>query len=208
MTTQPISALRQRMIEDMTIRRLASGTQANYLGAVARFAQHFGRSPDRLTYEDVRAYQQHLVQSGATERSVNRVTSGLRFLGLRDAPKRIVRARESENQISTRRGPPARAFQQSAFMDAGPFAAPTRPGRRPRILKRFSRAPQPTRTTNMRRDCPSSAGRCHRMIDAGCALGTPIVFEAVWWFIPLGQLSQLPEVWFVEVKCDDQRSAG
>jgi len=101
MTTLAISPLRHRMIEDMTIRRLAPGTQAHYLAAVAKFAQYFGKSPDRLTYEDVRTYQLHLVQSGASERSVNRMTSGLRFfyqvtMGLRDAPSRIARARESE----------------------------------------------------------------------------------------------------------------
>ena len=41
----PISPLRQRMIEDMTIRRLAPRTQATYLSAVSRFSRHFGRSP-------------------------------------------------------------------------------------------------------------------------------------------------------------------
>ena len=46
---EPISPLRQRMIDDMTIRRLAPGTQAAYLSAVSRFRRHFGRSPDRLS---------------------------------------------------------------------------------------------------------------------------------------------------------------
>ena len=60
----PISPLRQRMLEDMTIRRLAPRTQADYLSAVSRFSRHFGRSADRLSYEDVRAWQLHLVHSG------------------------------------------------------------------------------------------------------------------------------------------------
>jgi hypothetical protein len=48
MTERAISPLRQRMIEDMAIRRLAPGTQAFYVSAVAKFARHFGRAPDSL----------------------------------------------------------------------------------------------------------------------------------------------------------------
>ena len=61
--TAAITPLRTRMIDDMTIRRLAPRTQAFYVSAVAKFARHFARSPDQLGYEDVRAYQLHLVQS-------------------------------------------------------------------------------------------------------------------------------------------------
>ena len=56
-----MSPLRQRMIEDMTIRNLSPATQQSYVYAVAKFSRHFGRSPDRLGMEDVRAYQLHLV---------------------------------------------------------------------------------------------------------------------------------------------------
>jgi hypothetical protein len=48
MTNQPITALRQRMIEDMTIRRLKERTQDFYQRAVAKYAQHFCRSPAEL----------------------------------------------------------------------------------------------------------------------------------------------------------------
>ena len=57
-TTSP---LRQRMIEDMTIRNLSQATQQSYIYAVRKFSRHFGRSPDRLGIEDVRAYQLHLI---------------------------------------------------------------------------------------------------------------------------------------------------
>ena len=77
--TQPITPLRQRMLDDMAIRRLAPGTQAFYVSAVAKFAKHFAKSPDLLGYEDVRAYQLHLVQSGLTVASVNRAVTALRF---------------------------------------------------------------------------------------------------------------------------------
>jgi hypothetical protein len=53
-TTSP---LRQRMIEDMTIRNLSPATQRSYVYAIRKFSRHFGSSPDRLGIEDVRAYR-------------------------------------------------------------------------------------------------------------------------------------------------------
>ncbi len=47
------SSLRQRMIEDMTIRNLSPATQQTYIYAVRKFSRHFGTSPDRLSIEDV-----------------------------------------------------------------------------------------------------------------------------------------------------------
>ena len=79
MTERAITPLRQRMIEDMAIRRLSPRTQLQYVRAVARFARHFGRSPDTLGYEDVRAYQLHLVQSGLAIGAVNGAVTALRF---------------------------------------------------------------------------------------------------------------------------------
>ena len=103
MTERAITPLRQRMIEDMAIRRLSPRTQLQYMGAVARFARHFGRSPDTLGYEDVRAYQLHLVQSGLAIGSVNGAVTALRFfykvtMGRSDAPDMIPLARRPEKQ--------------------------------------------------------------------------------------------------------------
>jgi integrase/recombinase XerD len=53
MTDKAISPLRQR-IEDMTIRKLASKTQHDYVQRVKNFAAFVGRSPDTATFEDVR----------------------------------------------------------------------------------------------------------------------------------------------------------
>ena len=55
----PISPLRQRMIEDMTIRNLSPATQRSYLHAVCKLSRYFGRAPDRVELEDVRAFQVH-----------------------------------------------------------------------------------------------------------------------------------------------------
>ena len=59
-----MSPLRRRMIEDMTVRNLSPATQRSYVHAVAKFSRYFGRSPDRLGSEDVRAFQVHLVSTG------------------------------------------------------------------------------------------------------------------------------------------------
>ena len=56
-----ISPLRRRMIEDMTVRNLSPATQQSYLNAVAKLSRYFGRSPDGLDLEDVRAFQVHRV---------------------------------------------------------------------------------------------------------------------------------------------------
>jgi integrase/recombinase XerD len=101
MNNQPITPLRQRMIEDMTIRRLKEPTQDFYQRAVAKYAQRFRRSPAELDYEHVRQYQLHLAQSGWKPGYVNRTMSALRFfykvtMGRRDALEMIALAREPQ----------------------------------------------------------------------------------------------------------------
>ena len=54
MTDKAISPLRRRMIEDMTIRKLAPKTQASYIRAVRNFTVFLGRSPDQASAEDLR----------------------------------------------------------------------------------------------------------------------------------------------------------
>jgi hypothetical protein len=55
MTADTISALRQRMIEDMNARKLCAGTQRGNISSCKRFAAFLKRSPDTATLEDVRA---------------------------------------------------------------------------------------------------------------------------------------------------------
>ena len=58
MTTQPVmTPLRQRMLDDMAIRNLAASTRKIYVLSVANFSAYHGRSPDQLSFEDVRDYQ-------------------------------------------------------------------------------------------------------------------------------------------------------
>jgi site-specific recombinase XerD len=87
------------MIEDMSIRNLSPATQRSYVHAVARFSRYFGRSPDRLELEDVRAFQVHLISTGISWPALNQTVCALRFfygvtLGHEEIPERIAYARE------------------------------------------------------------------------------------------------------------------
>ena len=98
-TVQRLSPLRRRMIDDMTIRNLSPATQRSYIHGVAKFSRYFGRSPDRLDIEDVRAYQVYLVSQGISWPSLNQTVCALRFfygvtLGRNEMPERIAYARE------------------------------------------------------------------------------------------------------------------
>src|SRR3954470_5688673 len=75
-----MTPLRQRMVEDMQIRHLSPHTQRLYLAAVARFAQHFGRSPTHLGPAHIRAYQLHLVACKTGHAKFTIAVSALRFL--------------------------------------------------------------------------------------------------------------------------------
>ena len=78
-TTPAISPLRQRMIDDMRMRKLADKTQSHYLRAVRQFSLFLGHSPDRATIEDLRRYQLHLVDQGISAISLNAAIAGLKF---------------------------------------------------------------------------------------------------------------------------------
>jgi integrase/recombinase XerD len=79
-STQPVSPLRQRMLEDMRMRKLAPKTRDAYIRAVSRFAKYLGRSPDTATAEELRGYQLHLVDSGTSPITLNATITGLKFL--------------------------------------------------------------------------------------------------------------------------------
>ncbi len=78
-STQTISPLRQRMIDDMTMRRINRNTQQTYIRAVKNFTQFLGRSPDTATAEDFRLFQLHLAENKVSNSSINGTISGLRF---------------------------------------------------------------------------------------------------------------------------------
>jgi hypothetical protein len=68
------------MIEDLRVRNFSPTTQRAYIYAVAQFAQHFGKSPELLGPEDLRAYQQHLLSKQLAWTTFNVSVCALRFL--------------------------------------------------------------------------------------------------------------------------------
>ena len=78
-TTKPISPLRQRMLDDMRLRKLSPDTQRNYIRAVVNFTRFLERSPDTAEAEDLRRYQLHLLEQGTSSITVNATITGLKF---------------------------------------------------------------------------------------------------------------------------------
>ena len=76
---RPVSALRARMIEDMTVRGFTEETHSNYIREVRAFAAFIRRPPDTATAEDLRRFQLHQTQSGMQPPSINSSVSALRF---------------------------------------------------------------------------------------------------------------------------------
>lgn len=68
------------MMEDMEIRNLAPRTRREYILCVARFARHFGTSPDLLGLEHIRAFQVYLIEDRKFSWSYyNQCVCALRF---------------------------------------------------------------------------------------------------------------------------------
>jgi integrase/recombinase XerD len=77
--TQSISPLRQRMTDDMALRKLKPGTQTAYLRAVVKLNRFLRQSPDSATPEDLRQFQLHLATSGVSSKTINATITALRF---------------------------------------------------------------------------------------------------------------------------------
>src|SRR4051794_36345348 len=94
--TAAISPLRQRLIDDMNMRRFSRETQRNYIRDVGRFATFLGRSPDRATADDLRRFQIEQREAGVPTPTMNSIVSALRFfftstLDRPDLARRLVR---------------------------------------------------------------------------------------------------------------------
>jgi site-specific recombinase XerD len=80
MSSDAVSPLRQRMIEDMNSRKLGAHTQKSHIYSCKRFAAFLQRSPDTATAEDIRLFQLHLAETGVSIGNRNRIMTGVRFL--------------------------------------------------------------------------------------------------------------------------------
>ena len=80
MSSDAVSPLRQRMIEDMNSRKLGAHTQKGHIYSCKRFAAFLQRSPDTATAEDIRLFQLHLAETAVSIGNRNRIMTGVRFL--------------------------------------------------------------------------------------------------------------------------------
>jgi site-specific recombinase XerD len=78
-TTRTGSPLRQRMIEDMRMRKLEAKTQASYVRAVRTLTAYLKRPPDTATVEDLRNFHLHMVDAGTSPITLNATLTGLKF---------------------------------------------------------------------------------------------------------------------------------
>jgi integrase/recombinase XerD len=74
-----MTPLRRRFVEDLTIRNYSPRTIECYVAFVARFAAHFGRSPEQLGAEEVRAFQLHLLEKRVSWSQFNQAVCALRL---------------------------------------------------------------------------------------------------------------------------------
>lgn len=119
--TAAVSPLRRRMIDDMSLRNLSPATQRSYLHAVTKFSRYFGRSPDRLGLEDVRAFQVYLVSQGISWPALNQTVCALRSAALHH-PKPFTGNRPRDtNPIARGR---VSGFVQSGFNEVANPAKP------------------------------------------------------------------------------------
>jgi site-specific recombinase XerD len=79
MHDQPISPLRQRMLDAMAVRNFSDKTRHDYVRQVKSFASFLGRSPDSASADDLRRFQLHQRQNGVQPASMNSAVSALRF---------------------------------------------------------------------------------------------------------------------------------
>jgi site-specific recombinase XerD len=102
--TQQNSLLRQRMIDDLVYRNMSVNSQKTYVRAVANFRAFHGRSPDKLSLEDVRDYRNHLIARGLKPTSINPIVGALRFfygvtLGQKEIAVQIPYARKEDARV-------------------------------------------------------------------------------------------------------------
>jgi hypothetical protein len=119
-----MTALRQRLIEDMQVRNYSPRTVEAYVAAVAKLAKHFRRSPDQLSGEDVRVFQVHWLAQKVSWSQFNQIVSGLRFFfGTTLArPSTFCRWVHKESALRPVEQPAARgAFASSAAVAVAAF---------------------------------------------------------------------------------------
>ena len=109
MSEKPISDLRQRMLEDMAVRKFGDKTRHDYIRHVEAFARFLGRSPDTATAEDVRRFQVHLTENGVQPPTLNSSASALRFFFGTTLDRQLMTRASSNRRSATSIAAPPRA---------------------------------------------------------------------------------------------------
>jgi integrase/recombinase XerD len=79
-----VTRLRKMMLEELERRNYSEGTTRRYLRFVERFAQHFGKSPDKLSPDHLRTYQAYLLKVKKLDPgTVENHVAALRFFFIR-----------------------------------------------------------------------------------------------------------------------------
>jgi integrase/recombinase XerD len=78
-SNKSISPLRQRMLDDLAMRKLNHRTQQCYIRAVVKLTRYLRRSPDTATADELRDFQLHMVNEGISPGTLNATITGLRF---------------------------------------------------------------------------------------------------------------------------------
>ena len=78
-SSEAVTPLRQRMLDDMRMRKLELKTRTAYLRAVTKLAAFLKRAPDTATVEDLRRFQLYLVDQGTSPITINATICGLKF---------------------------------------------------------------------------------------------------------------------------------
>ena len=72
--------LRQRINEDMILRKLATNTQISYIRGVNKLCEFLQHSPETTTQEELREFQLFMVTHGVSGITVNATLTALQFL--------------------------------------------------------------------------------------------------------------------------------
>ncbi len=140
MSEKPISPLRQRMLEDMSLRGFTPDTQRDYIRAVKKLAAFLDRSPDTATTEDLRAFQLHLTATGVQPPTINATVTVLRFffkvtldrpettrhLVFVYEPRKLPRVLRPRRCCACWRRPPVPSTRRRSVLPTGPACGPWR----------------------------------------------------------------------------------
>jgi integrase/recombinase XerD len=85
-----VTRLRQRMLEELQRRNYSPSTIRGYILAVKQFAEHFGKSPERMGAAELRRYQLYLLQ----EKKLAAGTVEIRMSALRFLYKKTLKRRD------------------------------------------------------------------------------------------------------------------